>query len=154
MSEEQEGFSFDEEIPHKKFADDPTPPAMRSCLTPEYKEAQKKMNHHLSGIAETAAHTLYRKDDPDTSREAAEGINVTNLEQEVYNAVCSFRDQPIIGEDVRPRLPDVHFNSITPRFKALEKKGLITYTGEKRPGESGRNQRVLIATKYWKGETE
>jgi len=125
MSEEQEGFSFDKEIPHKKFADDPTPP-----------------------------HKLYRKHDPDTSREAAEGINVTKLELQVYLAVCSFRDQPIIGEDVRPRLPDVHFNSITPRFKALEKKGLITYTGEKRPGESGRNQRVLIATKFWKGETE
>lgn len=46
LMDKQEGFSFDEEIPHKQFADDPTPP-----------------------------HKLYRKGDPDTSRDAARSLN-------------------------------------------------------------------------------
>jgi hypothetical protein len=38
------------------------------------------------------------------------------------------------------------YSSITARFISLKRKGCIVYTGEKRVGRSGRNQRVMQIT--------
>ena len=72
MTPDQKGFSFDKEIPSKKFADDPTPP-----------------------------HKLHRKADPETSKEAAHSVNATKLEERVLDAVRSFGSTPCIGDEVR-----------------------------------------------------
>ena len=77
----------------------------------------------------TESFELYRKDAPDTSIEAAESIEPNRLEALVLDAI-EFYHSGCISDEVR--------------YAALYRKGLIDYTGEKRKGESGRNQRVMI----------
>ena len=120
----QEGFSFDKEIPHKKFIDDPTPP-----------------------------HKLHRKDGPDTSKEAAYSLhNVAGMEQEVLEVIKQYGESGCISEQVVEHFGPERYATITARYKALLEKGLIVDTGERRTGQSGRKQRVMVAAEYWKGE--
>lgn len=121
---DQEGFSFNHEIPSKKFIDDPTPP-----------------------------HKLHRKDALDTSKAAAYAVNVTKMEGVVLNAVETFHDG-CYQDQVLDYLKGSGFeySNITPRFSALIEKGLIVDTGRRVKGKQGRMQRVIIASKYYKGE--
>lgn len=121
----QDGFIFNEYFPHKKFADDPTPP-----------------------------HKLHRKDGPDTSKDAAySAIKYLNhLEYEVFIVIKAYGEDGCISDQVREAFPCLSYSSVTARYKALIDKGFIEDSGRRRPGKSGRNQRVLIATKHWKGE--
>ena len=93
----------------------------------------------------TDAHKLYRRGDPDTSREAAEKVPATRLEKMVLDVIARF-PQGVISDDVRRICAEEHgvtsYSSITPRYKALEEKGLIEFDG-KRAGRSGRNQRIM-----------
>jgi len=130
----QTGFDFNDKYPHKAFPDDPTPP-----------------------------HKLFRKDDPETSKAAAFSLgNVTPLERKVYEVICRFPDgsgglvgpaskaENVIGcisDQVTPFFPGLAYSSVTARYKALGEKGLIKFTGEKRPGKSGRGQRVMVGVK-------
>ena len=87
----------------------------------------------------TDAHKLYRRGDPDTSREAAEKVPATRLEKMVLDVIARF-PEGVISDDVR-RICAEEFNvtsysSITARYKALEEKGLIEFNG-KRAGKSG-----------------
>jgi DNA-binding transcriptional ArsR family regulator len=96
----------------------------------------------------TDAYKLYRKGDPDTSKEAAEKISSTCLEQMVLNVIARF-PEGVISDEVRS-ICDKEFNvtsysSVTARYKALEEKGLITFAG-KRAGKSGRGQRIMYIT--------
>jgi len=118
----QNGFDFNDKYPHKAFQDDPTPP-----------------------------HKLFRKDDPETSKAAAFSLgDVTPLERKVYEVICRFPDG-CISDQVREYFPGVAaYSSVTARYKALAEKGLIKFTGEKRPGKSGRGQRVMVAVKVAK----
>jgi hypothetical protein len=123
-NKEQEGFFFNEEIPPKKFIDDPTPP-----------------------------HTLHRKGDPDTSRDAAHSLpDIGGLELDVYRIIESYAYQGCISDKIRQHFPGLSYSSVTARYKALIDKGWVMDSGLREPGESGRNQRVLIATKFWKGD--
>jgi len=91
---------------------------------------------------ETPVKHLYRAEGPDTSIEAAQSINPTRLEGMVLAAIA--RIQPCISDEVREEFPGYSYSSITARYKALHTKGLISYTGGKRPGTSGRNQREMV----------
>ena len=102
---------------------------------------------------ETPTYTLYRRDAPDTSIEAAEELDVTKREKMVLGAIKALQAQAgtlrgCISDDVRNYCTQHHnihsYSSVTARYKSLEDKGLIEYTGEKRKGESGRNQRVMV----------
>lgn len=84
-----------------------------------------------------------RHTDPDTSHAAAT-MDPTRLEAEVLEVIKRY-PRGCIADDVVDALPHYRQHSITPRFKPLEKKGLIEYTGELRKAVSGRNQRVVIA---------
>jgi hypothetical protein len=91
---------------------------------------------------------LYRSCDPETSREAAESIETSNLEWMVFETVLSFGPQGCISDEVRAKHPGYSYSSITARFAALIDKCLLFDTGRRRPGKSGRNQRVLCAFCY------
>ena len=86
---------------------------------------------------------LVRKEDPTTSHEAAQAVDTTKLERIVYEAIQSFPNG-CISDEVLEALPDHRYSSITPRYKALLRKGFIEITGTKE-GSSGRNQRVMKA---------
>ncbi len=91
---------------------------------------------------------LYRTNDPITSIEAAESFEPTKVQKMVLDAVKEL--QPCIYIDVldycENKYGRMSSSTISSRFNELEKKGLIEFTGEKLPGRSGRQQRVMIAT--------
>jgi hypothetical protein len=84
---------------------------------------------------------LARKDSPETSKEAAQAVDSTKLEQIVYEAIKGFPDG-CISDDVLEALPEHRYSSITPRYKALLDKGFIEIIGT-RAGRSGKNQRIM-----------
>jgi hypothetical protein len=64
----------------------------------------------------------------------------------VVEIIRSFGMEGCISDDVRQAaaLQGVtSYSSVTARYRALEDKGLIEYPGSKRPGISGRAQRVM-----------
>lgn len=87
---------------------------------------------------------LYRRDATDTSRMAAESIDVSALESMVLSAIRQFT-HGCIQDDILLMFPDRPYSSVTARFRALLDKGLIVDTGSRRPGKSGRLQRVITA---------
>ena len=105
----------------------------------------------MSDLFYTPPHELHRSTDPDTSTEAAEALDTTKLEADVYNFIKSSGDDGVtIAQCV------LHFNptsqsSITSRPAALERKGLIYYAGDTRTGASNRQQRVIRVNRR-KGE--
>ena len=91
---------------------------------------------------------LYRANDPITSIEAAESFEPTKVQKMVLDAIKEL--QPCISNQGLEYCEDKHgrmsSSTVTSRFNELEKKGLIEFTGEKLPGRSGRQQRVMVAT--------
>ena len=85
---------------------------------------------------------LFRKTDPDTSKEAAESVPVQRLEKLVYEAIKA-APNGLTAEEIEKSIPGVKLNSITPRIAPLIKKGYIEDSGERRRASSGRSQRVL-----------
>ena len=92
----------------------------------------------------TEAHKLHRKYASDTSVEAAYALNSTRLEATVYQCIHSFGATGCISDEVRTALPGLTYSSVTARYSALLDLGAIVVIG-KRPGISGRNQRIMIA---------
>jgi hypothetical protein len=87
---------------------------------------------------------LRRNTDPDTSHEAAEKLDTTQLEAVVLATIQKFPNG-CIGDDVVKALPAWGVETISPRYAALLRKGHIVDTGERRKGKSGRSQRVMKA---------
>lgn len=94
-------------------------------------------------MKDTPAYKLHRRDDPETSVEAAHKIEATEMEAIVLHTIKFLGKGGCIQDDVLRELPEYAYSSVTARFKALHEKGFIEYTGEKRKGISGRNQRVM-----------
>jgi hypothetical protein len=88
---------------------------------------------------------LARTDSPETSKEAAQAVDSTKLEQIVYEAIKAFPDG-CISDEVLEALPEHRYSSITPRYRALLNKGYIEITGTKE-GRSGKKQRIMKAIK-------
>jgi hypothetical protein len=101
------------------------------------------MKQSMERFFGTPAFKLARREDPTTSHEAAQGVDTTNLERIVYEAIQSF-PEGCISDEVLEALPHYRYSSITPRYKALLQKGFIEIVGTKE-GRSGRNQRVMRA---------
>jgi len=90
---------------------------------------------------------LARRDGMETSKEAAAKVNTSRLEQEVYEVILKAGSQGVISDEVRKAMPHVFsYSSVTARYKSLKEKNLIVATEERRPGVSGRNQSVLVAS--------
>lgn len=86
---------------------------------------------------------LVRRESPDTSHEAAEHVDTSRLEQMVYEAIKGFGMRGCISDEVRAKFSGYPYSSITARYRALLDKGYIEDTGQRRQGQSGRNQRVM-----------
>ena len=99
---------------------------------------------------ETPTKHLSRSDDPGTSKEAAERLNTNRMEHLVYKVINGFGEEGCISDQVRGSnlLYGKSPSTVTARYKRLWEKGLIAYTGKKRPGHSGRDQRVMVAS-HW-----
>lgn len=101
----------------------------------------------------TPPHMLVRRNDPDTSHEAATKVDSSRLEQMVYQAIVDYGRRGCISDEVRARFPDLPYSSVTARYSALLRKKLIVDTGRRRKGDSGKPQRILIAA-CWAGNEE
>jgi hypothetical protein len=101
------------------------------------------MKESMDRFFGTEPFKLHRKDSPETSREAAQGVDTTKLEQIVYEAIKGFPNG-CISDEVLEALPEHRYSSITPRYRALLDKGFIEITGTK-DGRSGKKQRVMKA---------
>lgn len=94
----------------------------------------------------TEAWKLTRRNDPETSRIAANSVDSAALEAAVYETIKRF-PYGCTQDDVLALHPGKPYSSITARFRALLDKGLIRDTGLRKPGKSGRPQRVLMVIK-------
>lgn len=103
----------------------------------------------------TDPHKLSRTLDPQTSHAAAHSIDTTRLEELVYKTIRDAGPRGMISDEVRGTLADrdLSYSSVTARYAALKEKGLVEYSGYKRPGKSGRNQNVMVATS-WRAQDE
>lgn len=90
---------------------------------------------------------LVRRDAPDTSIEAAANVDTSALEWIVYKAIRSYGERGCISDQLLATFKTYPYSSITARYRALLDKNYIEDTGERRPGKSGRNQRVMRAVK-------
>lgn len=91
----------------------------------------------------TEAHKLARTDSPGTSKAAAQSVDTTALERMVHGAIARHGAEGAIADDILDRFPGHAYSSITARFSALERKGLIACGPDRRKGRSGRGQRVM-----------
>ena len=82
-----------------------------------------------------------------TSFDALESIDATALESLVLEIIKANPDG-VISDEVREIAMQCHgifaYSSVTARFANLHRRGKITYAG-RRPGRSGRGQRVMVA---------
>lgn len=83
-----------------------------------------------------------------TSRVAYHSIPKTDLEEKVLAVIQACGVDGCISDDIRKCYPDLSYSSITARFSALEAKGEIFRAGDTRPGESGRQQKVMRSKEY------
>lgn len=91
----------------------------------------------------TDAVLLVRAGAVDTSVAAADTVNTTHLERMVHVAIHEFGESGCIGDQLVMKFDGFPYSSITARFRALLDRGLIVDTLERRPGRSGRKQRVM-----------
>ena len=89
---------------------------------------------------------MVRKEDPDTSKDAAEKVDSTKLEQLVYEVIAKYPNG-CIAEEVMSHFPNHGIQTISPRYAPLIRKGFIEDTGERRKSITGRSQRVMKAIK-------
>ncbi len=86
---------------------------------------------------------LVRRNDPDTSVEAAMVVDTSRLETLVYEEIKQYGYDGCISHQLLNSFPFLPYSSVTARYRALLDKHLIEDTGERRVGRSGRKQRVM-----------
>ena len=101
----------------------------------------------MSALTGTPPHMLHRRESGDTSVAAAHAVDSSKLEALVLRIVQSWGDHGCTQDNVLQHsdVEGMPYSSVTARFAALIRKGLIEDTGKRRPGRSGRSQRVLRA---------
>jgi hypothetical protein len=96
---------------------------------------------------------LARTGDPSTSHAAARATNTAKWEQIVLEAIRSFGTRGATQDEIIDWVHEKYgwqpYSTVTARFKALEEKGYIIYTGETRKSKSGRQSRVRVAAEYY-----
>jgi hypothetical protein len=83
-----------------------------------------------------------------TSSEAAVSIDARTLEAEVYKVISQAGPGGIHSDEVRRQMPGLAYSSVTARFSSLARKGRIWFPGTTRTGDSGRQQRVMVADRW------
>lgn len=85
-------------------------------------------------------HKLVRRGDPDTSRDAANTVDVRGLQWVVTSYI--YVHGPSTGLEIVEGTGR-HYSSITARFKELYESGIIYDTGKRRVRVGGKPQRVF-----------
>jgi hypothetical protein len=67
------------------------------------------------------------------------------VQETVYETIKSFGQRGCISDQVLKRNPSMPYPSVTARYRELLEKNLVEFTGELRPGNTGRSQRVMRA---------
>ena len=65
------------------------------------------------------------------------------VQQTVYETIKSFGKEGCISDDVLTKNSKLRYSSVTARYRELIDMNVIELTGEYRPGQSGKNQRVM-----------
>ena len=79
-------------------------------------------------------HKLHRKDDPETSKEAARTAPLSKRRAFVLNLIEEAGARGVTIREMTKRFPEMPSSSITSRPNELEKLGFIFYAGDKRDG--------------------
>jgi hypothetical protein len=106
----------------------------------------KNMKQSMERFFGSEPKMMVRTTDPDTSMNAAEKVDSTKLEQQVYEVIAKYPDG-CIAEEVMSHFPNHGIQTISPRYAPLIRKGFIEDTGERRKSASGRSQRVMRVIK-------
>lgn len=87
------------------------------------------------------AHTLHRKNDPQTSRKAAQGaLNFGGAhEHMIHHALADYG--PMTASEIAKRT-DLNSVQVSRRLSAMKEKGMVDLTGEKRRNAGNRPERV------------
>lgn len=117
---------------------------VRARMAVEKKHAARMEAENRKRQYGTDPKKLARRESPDTSKAAAGGVDTTALEAKVHRAIASYGQHGCIASNLlEGRFKGLPYSSVTARFKALVDKGFITAGPDKRPGTSGRMQRVM-----------
>lgn len=116
---------------------------LANCWQAAWNAALKKRvpskQQDLFGVSSLA---FARSTDPDTSHDAAKSFDPTALEAKVLEVIQSYGQDGCIKDQILQHFPADAAPTITPRLAPLMRKGWIEDTGDRRKGNSGRNQRV------------
>ena len=104
-------------------------------------------------LFDTPAYKLARRNDPQTSKDAAKSLDANYMEQVVLDIIEMFGAAGCISDEVQDALPHHRYSTITARYKQLKEKGLIKVDDRKRRGKSGRGQLVVWATQFYTPNT-
>ena len=96
----------------------------------------------------TDPHILHRRGGPETSEDAAYGVNTSKLERLTFNTICTYGRHGCIQDDVVDTHAYLPYSSVTARFSALERKNLIVRGPDKRIGRAGKEQFVMRKSAY------
>ena len=94
-------------------------------------------------------HKLHRKNDPQTSKDAAYTMNISKARAFVLNLIEEAGNKGTTTREMTRKFPEKSDSSITSRPNELEKLNLIFYKGDKREGS-----RVIRHIKYKTGVTD
>ena len=103
----------------------------------------------MNDLFDTPAYKLYRQTDPQTSREAAQSLEVSAMERTVAEAIKGFRAAGCISDQVLDALPQHRYSTVTARYKQLKEKGIIFVDDRKAKGVSGRGQLIMWHKDYY-----
>ena len=97
-------------------------------------------------------HTLYRRHDPDTSRQAAESIqpHLTEIQAQVLHLIKLAGLRGLTDEELSQQY-GTHGSTARTRRAELAKRGLVVEAKQKRMLRSGQMGRVWIAATEEKG---
>ena len=83
---------------------------------------------------DVSPHKLHRKNDPETSKEAARTAPLSKRRAFVLNLIEEAGVRGVTIREMTKRFPEMPSSSITSRPNELEKLGFIFYAGDKRDG--------------------
>ncbi len=83
---------------------------------------------------DVSPHKLHRKDDPETSKEAAYSLPLSKTRAFVLSLIKDAGVKGITVKEMKRNYPDMGYSTISSRPSELERLNLIFYAGDKRDG--------------------
>ena len=104
----------------------------------------------MNDLFDTPAFKLVRRDDPDTSHDAAESLPVNDMERIVADTIARFGAAGAISDQIVDALPHLRYSTITARYKQLKEKGIICVDDRKLKAESVTQQHIMWHKDYYR----